>query len=109
MMAMIGMTGLNLADQVLSQMIARALDLIVQLHRGADGRRRMVSISEVTGTEGTVIQLQEVFVFRQRGIDAEGRTVGDFMPTGVRPRCMERLERAGCGLPPELFATGGKR
>jgi pilus assembly protein CpaF len=103
MMAMIGMSGLNIADQVTSQMIARALDVIVQLHRSADGRRRIVSVSEVTGTEGTVIQLQEIFVFKQRGVDAEGRILGEFFATGVRPRCLDRLERAGYECPPELF------
>ena len=103
MQAMIGMSGLNVTEQVVSQMIARALDLIVQLHRGADGRRRVVAISEITGTEGTTIQMQDIFVFRQRGVDAQGRAVGEFASTGLRPRCMERLERAGWELPPELF------
>jgi pilus assembly protein CpaF len=104
--AMIGMAGLTVTESVVAQMIARALDLIVQLHRASDGRRRLVSISEVTGTEGNVIQLQDIFLFRQQGVDAEGRVVGDFLATGVRPRCMDRLERAGCALPPELFAPG---
>src|SRR5207245_489721 len=76
MMAMIGMSGLNVTEQVVSQMIARALDLIVQLHRSADGRRRIVSISEITGTEGTVIQMQNIFAFKQRAIDSEGRAGG---------------------------------
>jgi pilus assembly protein CpaF len=109
LLAMIGMAGLTVTEAVVAQMIARALDLIVQLHRGADGRRRMISISEVTGTEGNVIQLQEIFLFQQRGVDADGRIVGDFIATGVRPRCMERLERAGCSLPSEVFTTGSWR
>jgi len=105
MMSMIGMSGLNVTEQVVSQMIARALDLIVQLHRGADGKRRIVAISEITGTEGTVIQMQDVFVFRQHGVDAEGRILGEFASTGLRPRCATRLERAGFHVPPELFAA----
>jgi len=105
MMAMIGMSGLNVTEQVVSQMIARALDLIVQLHRGSDGKRRIVAISEVTGTEGTVIQMQDIFVFRQRGVDAEGRIVGEFSSTGLRPRCAPRLERAGFHVAPELFSA----
>ncbi|WP_394831305.1 CpaF family protein [Pendulispora rubella] len=109
MMAMIGMSGLNVTEQVVSQMIARALDLIVQLQRGGDGKRRIVAISEVTGTEGTTIQMQDIFVFRQRGVDAEGRAVGDFFSTGIRPRCAERLERAGFNLPPEIFTPMDNR
>jgi pilus assembly protein CpaF len=109
MMAMIGMSGLNVTEQVVSQMIARALDLIVQLHRGPDGKRRIVSISEVTGTEGNVIQMQEIFVFRQRGLDGDGRIVGEFASTGLRPRCVERLERTGFDIPAELFAAQAVR
>jgi pilus assembly protein CpaF len=105
MMAMIGMAGLNVTEQVVAQMIARALDVIVQLHRASDGKRRVVSISEVTGTDGNVLQMQDIFLWRQRGVDERGHVLGDFCATGVRPRCSERLERAGCALPPELFST----
>jgi pilus assembly protein CpaF len=107
MMAMIGMSGLTLSDQVVQQMIARALDLIVQLHRSTDGRRRVVAVTEITGMEGPVIQMQDIFVFRQRGLDAEGHAIGELVPTGLRPRCVERLERAGFLIPPELFYTTG--
>jgi len=104
MIAMIGMSGLNVTEQVVSQMIARALDLIVQLHRSSDGKRRVVAIAEVTGIEGTVIQTQDIFSFRQRGVDSEGRVVGDYISTGLRPRCVARLERAGFDVPAEMFA-----
>jgi pilus assembly protein CpaF len=104
MMAMIGMSGLNVTEQVVSQMIARALDLIVQLHRSSDGKRRVIAIAEVTGIEGTVIQTQDIFTFRQRGVDSEGRVVGEFVSTGLRPRCVTRLERAGFDVPAEMFA-----
>ena len=104
--AMIGMAGLNVTEAVVSQMIARALDLVVQLQRGPDGRRRMVSISEITGTEVNVIQMQDLFVFKQHGIAADGKIVGEHVATGVRPRCMDRIERTGMALPPEVFATG---
>jgi pilus assembly protein CpaF len=105
MMAMISMSGLTLNEQVVSQMIARAIDLIVQLQRSPDGKRRVVSISEITGTEGNVIQTQEIFAFRQRGVDAQGAVVGEHFSTGLRPRCVERLERAGFFIPPDLFAA----
>jgi pilus assembly protein CpaF len=103
MMAMIGMSGLNVSESVVSQMIARALDLVVQLQRSTDGKRRVVSISEVTGTEGNVIQLQEIFIFQQRGVDAEGHVVGEYLSTGIRPRCVERIERNGFRFAPSFF------
>jgi pilus assembly protein CpaF len=109
MQAMIGMAGLNVTEAVVAQMIARALDLIVQLQRSTDGKRRIISISEVTGTEGNVIQLQDVFLFRQSGVDSDGSVLGTFAATGVRPRCMERLERSGAQLPPDVFAPSGRR
>jgi pilus assembly protein CpaF len=109
MMAMIGMSGLNVTEQVISQMIARALDLIVQLQRSPDGRRRIVSVSEITGTEGNIIQMQDIFLFDQRGVDASGVIQGEFLATGIRPRCSERLERAGYPLPPDLFLPSRER
>jgi pilus assembly protein CpaF len=100
------MSGVNLAEAMMSQTIARALDLILQLHRSPDGKRRLISVCEVSGTEGNVIQLQEIFSFRPTGTDRQGRTHGDFMATGVRPRCVERIEQAGMELAPDLFAAG---
>jgi pilus assembly protein CpaF len=105
-MAMIGMSGLNMSEQVTCQMVSRSLDLVVQVARGQDGRRRLVSISELTGTEGTVIQMQEIFTYRQTGIDEAGNVAGNYMPTGVRPRCMSRLERVGLDLDPAVFTPG---
>jgi pilus assembly protein CpaF len=106
LMAMISMSAVNLAEAMMSQTIARALDLILQLHRSPDGKRRLISVCEVSGTEGNVIQLQEIFTFRSRGTDRQGRTHGDFVATGVRPRCVERIEQAGMELAPDLFAAG---
>jgi pilus assembly protein CpaF len=111
MVSMIGMSGINMSESVVSQTVSRALDLIVQLHRAGDGRRRIVSIAEITGAEGTVIQLQEIFTFKQLGLDGEGRVVGEFSATGVRPRCMERLTRAGIAMDETAFMphAGGRR
>jgi pilus assembly protein CpaF len=106
MSAMIGMSGLTLSEQVVTQMVARAIDLIVQLHRGTDGKRRIVSISEITGTEGSVIQMQEIFVFVRRGMSDDGNELGDLLPSGVRPRCLERLARAGFDVDPSWFQAG---
>jgi pilus assembly protein CpaF len=95
MEAMVGMAGIPLSDAYIRQTIARALHLVVQLGRGTDGRRRVLSLAEITGTEGPTIVMQEIFRFDQRGVDAGGHVVGEFLPTGIRPRLLERLERSG--------------
>jgi pilus assembly protein CpaF len=96
--AMVGMSGVPLSEASTRQTIARALNLIVQLGRGTDGRRRVISVAEITGTEGMTIVMQEIYRFNQRGVDAGGHVVGEFAPTGVRPKLMERIERAGVDL-----------
>ncbi len=93
--AMIGMGGVPLSESASRQMISRAIHLIVQLSRGTDGRRRLASICEVTGTEGPTITMQEIFKFQQRGTDAEGRVAGEYAFTGIRPRVMEQIQRSG--------------
>ncbi|HEY3357720.1 MAG TPA: CpaF family protein [Polyangia bacterium] len=93
--SMIGMSGVPMPDGLAGRTIARALHLLIQLSRGTDGKRRMTSISEISGTEGAVITLQEIFHFEQRGVDREGRVVGAFAATGIRPKLMEHLERSG--------------
>ncbi len=93
--AMVGMAGVPMTEAAVRQSIARALDVIVQLSRGSDGRRRVASIAEVTGTEGPVVTLQELFRFEQRGVDPQGRVVGAHVGCGIRPKVMERIERAG--------------
>jgi pilus assembly protein CpaF len=93
--AMIGMSGVPLSEASIRQILSRGINLIVQLGRGADGRRRLISVAEITGTEGATIVMQEIFRFDQRGVDAQGRVVGTFAPTGIRAKVMERIERAG--------------
>jgi pilus assembly protein CpaF len=95
MEAMVGMSGVPLSDVSIRQTIARALNIILQLGRGTDGRRRVLSVAEITGTEGPTVIMQEIYRFNQRGVDAAGRIVGEFAPTGIRPKVMERIERAG--------------
>jgi pilus assembly protein CpaF len=95
--AMVGMAGISFSEYVISQTLSRALDMLIHLNRGPDGRRRLVSISEITGTEGMVITMQDIFVFEQQGIDADGNVVGEMLRTGIRPRCMEKIMRAGAG------------
>ncbi len=93
--AMVGMSGVPLSDAAIRQMLSRALHIIVQLNRGFDGRRRVMSISEITGTEGSTVTMQELFRFEQRGVDQSGRIVGEFLETGIRAKVSERFERYG--------------
>jgi pilus assembly protein CpaF len=92
---MVGMSGVPMSELAVRQTIARSLNIIVQLSRGSDGRRRVVSVAEITGIEGAAITMQEIFRFDQQGVDAQGRIIGRFVGTGIRPRVMDRIERSG--------------
>jgi pilus assembly protein CpaF len=100
---MIAMGTTNLPDKAMRQQIASAVNLVVQQTRLADGTRKVTSISEITGMEGDVITMQEIFVFEKAGISQEGKVIGRFRATGVRPKCSEKLRAAGVILPPEMF------
>jgi pilus assembly protein CpaF len=100
---MIQMTGMRLSDRAMRQQIASAIDLVIQAARLSDGTRRITSISEITGMEGETITMQEIFHFERRGIDSEGRVIGRFRPTGVRPRFAETLKVFGMQLPRSFF------
>jgi pilus assembly protein CpaF len=93
--AMVGMGGVQMSETLTRQTISRAINLVLQLTRGTDGRRRVSSICEVTGMESTTITMQEIFRFEQRGVDKDGKIVGEYRPTGVRPKLLERIERFG--------------
>jgi pilus assembly protein CpaF len=84
-------------------MISSALDLIIQVQRMSDGTRKLVSVCEVAGMEGEVITLQDLFVFEKKGIGEDGRVVGGFRATGVRPSFSEKLRLAGVKVPEALF------
>src|SRR5271157_3746766 len=83
---MVGMAGLSMSQQSIRQQITSAIQLIVQLQRLGDGKRRLVSVTEVTGMEGDVTQMQEIYKFVREGIDADGSIVGSFRATGIRPK-----------------------
>jgi len=87
----------------LRSQFASAIDLIIQASRLQGGPRKVVSISEVVGMEGDMIIMQEIFAFRQLGIDGNGSAHGEFIATGIRPTFMDRLEYAGCSLSPDMF------
>ena len=100
---MIQMTGMRLSDRAMRQQIASALDLVVQVARLSDGSRRLTSISEITGMEGETITMQEIFMYERTGIDNQGKVIGRFKPTGIRPRFAERLKACGLQLPRVFF------
>jgi len=100
---MIQMTGMRLSDRAMRQQVASALDLVIQAARLSDGTRRITSISEITGMEGETITMQEIFMFERKGVDKDGKVIGRFRPTGVRPRFAERLKQYGMQLPRVFF------
>ena len=101
---MIAMANLNIPDKAVRQQVASAVNLVIQVTRLTDGTRRVTSIAEITGMEQDVIAMQEIFVFHQSGINAEGKVVGRFRATGVRPKCADRIAAAGWPLPMDMFS-----
>ncbi|MFC3108609.1 CpaF family protein [Undibacterium arcticum] len=100
---MIGLAGLNLPSKVARHQISSAITVVLQIARLSDGKRKVVSIQEITGMEGDIITMQEIFSFRQTGITTSGAVSGHFCATGVRPRFYERLRVHGIELPDSLF------
>jgi pilus assembly protein CpaF len=106
---MVAMSNLNLPENAIRRQIASAIDVVVQVSRMSDGTRKVVSIAEITGMEGDVVTMQDVFVFRKRGIRENGEVLGDFMPTGIRPKFSERLLVSGIQLPMSMFEVTRER
>jgi len=100
---MVAMASLNIPDVAIRRQIASALDVVIQVSRLSDGTRKVVNIAEIMGLEGDVITMQDIFLFRKRGIRDNGDVMGEFMPSGVRPRFAERLAVAGIHLPVSMF------
>jgi len=100
---MVAMSNLNLPETAIRRQIAAALDVVVQMSRMSDGTRKIVSIAEITGMEGEMVTMQEIFVFHKRGIRENGQVLGDFLPTGIRPKFSERLLVTGIQLPMAMF------
>jgi pilus assembly protein CpaF len=100
---MAAMSGLNLPEKAIRQQSASAINLIVQISRLSDGTRKVMSISEITGMEGDIVTIQEIFTFKKAGIGENGAVLGEFLPSGIRPRCTEQLQTAGIQLPTTMF------
>ena len=100
---MIAMGATNLPERAMRQQMSSAVQLVVQQTRLSDGSRKVTSISEITGMEGDVITMQEIYVFEKMGITQDGKVIGRFRATGVRPKCCERLKASGIHLPADMF------
>src|SRR5437762_5561727 len=100
---MIAMGATNLPEKAMRQQIASAIQLVIQQTRLSDGSRRVTSVSEITGMEGEVITMQETLLFEKMGITQDGKVIGRFRATGVRPKCCERLKASGIHLPADMF------
>lgn len=100
---MVAMANLNIPEKAIRQQISSAIELIIQIGRMSDGTRKVTSITEITGMEGEIIALQDIFLFERTGIGADGKVQGRFRATGIRPKCADRLAVAGHRLPPEMF------
>ena len=101
---MILMANLDLPSRAIREQIASALHVVIQVSRMSDGSRKLTHISEVSGMEGQVVTMQDIFRFEQTGLDGEGRVKGNFKSTGIRPRFAERFESLGIQLAPGIFS-----
>ena len=97
------MANLNLPERAVRKQTASAISLIVQVARFTDGTRRITHITEITGMESEVVSLQDIFVFEKQGMTPDGKVIGNFVSTGIRPKFAERLKAAGFELPSEMF------
>ena len=100
---MVAMANLNIPEKAVRQQVASAINVIVQVSRQPDGSRRVTGVSEVTGMEGNVITMQDIFLFERTGVTSDGKLAGRFRATGIRPRCSQRLATSGVQLPMDMF------
>jgi pilus assembly protein CpaF len=105
---MVMMAGMDLPVRAIREQVASAIDLVVHSERMRDGDRKVVQITEISGMEGDVITMTDLFVFEQTGYE-EGKVIGRFRPTGLRPKFIEQIEASGIHLPASIFGIGGKR
>jgi len=103
METLLAMTGLTISVEAVRRYISSALTVIIQLSRLVDGSRKIVSIQEITGMEGNVVTMQEIFSFRQTGLDDKKKVKGIFVATGIKPRFVERFKALNISLPDDLF------
>jgi pilus assembly protein CpaF len=102
---MVGMANANIGVRAIRQQVSSAVDLFIQIARFSDGMRRVTHVTECVGMEGDQVTTQDIFVFDKTGVSEDGRVLGRFRPTGVRPKFSERLRAAGIQLMPQVFQT----
>jgi len=100
---MVGMAGMPMTQNAIRVQISSAIDLIIQLSRMRDGTRKVISIAEITGMEGDVIQTQEIMTYKRLGVDDEGKVRGEFRATGIRPRFLEQVSSMGLDIDQSVF------
>jgi len=100
------MSGVTLPNRVMREQISAALDVIVHVTRLSDGTRRVMAVSEIVGMEQDVVAMQDIFVFRKTGLSDEGKVIGHFEATGIRPKFADQLKLAGVNVSPAVFREG---
>ena len=101
--SMVAMSNLNLPEKSVRQQMVSAISIVVQVSRMSDGSRKVVSISEITGMEENIVSMQDIFTFTRKGVGPDGKVIGVFQPTRIRPKFLERLRISGIFLSPGLF------
>ena len=97
------MANISVSERAIRRQIASAISIVIQVSRFADGTRRLTHIGEITGLTSDAVVMQDIFVFDQQGVSPEGRVLGEFVPTGIRPNFAEKLKASGITLPPNIF------
>jgi pilus assembly protein CpaF len=106
---MVAMANLNIPDTVCRRQISSALDVVVQVSRLSDGTRKVTNVSEITGMEGDIVAMQDIFVFEKHGVRENGEVLGEFRATGIRPKFSDRLLVTGIQLPAAMFEFARRR
>jgi len=100
---MVAMANLNLPDKAIRRQVASAINVVVQVSRLSDGTRKVTSLAEITGMEGDIVTMQDIFLFKKQGIGEKNEVLGEYIPTGIRPKFAEQLLTSGIRLPMEMF------
>lgn len=100
---MVLMSGTELPERAIREQISSAIQLVIQIARFSDGSRKIVNISEITGMEGMTVVMQDIFEFKRKGVAPDGRVLGEFVPTGVRPRFVDKFKAMGIDIPSHIF------
>jgi len=101
--SMVAMGNMNIPEKTVRQQITSAIAIVIQVSRLTDGSRKVISISEITGMEENVISMHEIFSFNKKGIGPDGKVIGTFQPSHIRPKFLEQLRLSGIFLPSDLF------